>query len=506
MGYLIHIVLALAVLGGVELAYDGEAAPPEAGRASDAVAVVGLALLPLLAGWLARRAALGGRFRTTVMLQGVTGWLPVVLFAVALAPLGWFWVAGRWAGARPGLLEWPHPALLLALAPFALYSLVAIDARARLYGPGRATAVRRFQLRMFASGFVPVAGLLLAAWVVGLVPWLRVHLEEVGLVAAGFGALLLGLFLWLLPPYVRHIWNTRPVPRGYQRDLLESVARHVGLRCRHLLVWDTENQMSNAAVIGLGPRRVVLLSDALLAELPPRELAAVFAHEAAHVKRHHVLVFLAWSIACFATADLVTVWSGVESELAAAAIVGGAFLLWYVAFGWLSRRFELEADLVAAETTRDPAALASALERVGSTHGKKSGWRHFGTDERIAFLREVQLDPGAGPRLKRRLRFAGRLGALAMVLAVGLELWTLVGRWDEDRLRVELRLGEYEAAAERLERLDPDAELDRALERALEVPEPRTVEALLEAAEGARKAGDERAAGALEGLARLRSG
>jgi STE24 endopeptidase len=326
----------------------------------------------------------------------------------------------------------------------------------------------------------------------------------VGLFAAAFGVLLLGGFLLSLPWMVRHVWSTRPLPRGYQRDLVEGLARHVDLRCGQVLVWDTGNQMSNAAVVGIGPRRVVLLSDALLGELPPRELAAVFAHEAAHVKRHHVLIFLAWSLAFFLTADLVTLWSGIESELAATGVVALAFGAWYLAFGWLSRRFELEADLWSAETTRDPGALASALERVGSTHGRKTGWRHFGTEDRIEFLQRATLDPAVGRRLRTTLNRAGKLGALAMALTLALELWTLIDQLDEDRLRADLRLGHYESAETRLEHMQPDPDLSRALERVLELAEPRTPGALARAAERARLNGDESKAKDLEGLASFR--
>ena len=504
MGYLIHILLALAIQGAVELATPGSGWPAERERP---MLVLALVLVPLALGRWTRRAYFRGRFRTATVLQGATLWSPVALQGAALLLLGWNGTVERWTGARPELLDWPHVALLMALAPFAVMMLVSIDARARLYGPARRSSVRRFHARMFATGLLPIAAFIVCAWVVGLEPRLRVNLQEVGLYAGAFAVVLLALFLLGLPWVVRNVWETSPLPRGYQRDLVEGFARHVDLRCGDIRVWGTGNQMSNAAVVGVGPQRVVLLSDALLAELPPRELAAVFAHEAAHVKRHHVLVFLAWSVAFFVTADLVTVWAGIESELSAALVVGFVFFLWYLAFGWLSRRFELEADLWSAEKTGDPAALASALERVGSTHGRSTGWRHFSTDDRIAFLRRAELDPSEGRRLRTTLRRAGRLAALAAVLAVGLELWTLLDQLDEDRLRVDLRLGDYTSAQARLEGLpDPDPDLERSLSRVLELPEPRTVEAVTAAAQAAERAGDREAAADLAELAVLRDG
>jgi len=499
LGYLIHILLALAVQGLVELSGDAPRALP--------VVVPLLAFAPPALGAGARRAYLAGRFRTGGLLQVLTVWSPVGLQLAAQWGCGWNRSVERWTGARPQLLDWPHPAVLLALAPFALYMLASIDARARLYGPGHQTAVRRFHVRMFATGLLPLGAFVVCAWALGLEPRLRVNLEEVGLYAGVVALALLALFLTCLPWVVKHLWETRPLPRGYQRDLVEGLARHVDLRCSEILVWGTGNQMSNAAVVGIGPQRVVLLSDALLAELPPRELAAVFAHEAAHVKRKHVLVFLAWSVAFFVAADLVTVWAGIESELWATLTVAAAFLVWYLAFGWLSRRFELEADLWSAQVTGDHAALASALERVGSIHGRRTGWRHFGTDDRVAFLQRAALDPGVGERLRTAVRRAARLGTLALVLALGLELWTLLDQLDGDRLRVDLRLGDYAGAAARLDRMeDPDPDVQRSLRRALELPAPRTVETLLAAARGALERGDRRAARDLADLVLIRGG
>ena len=63
--------------------------------------------------------------------------------------------------------------------------------------------------------------------------------------------------------------------------------------------------MANAAIVGFLPgHRTVLFSDSLLAGLPPRELAAVFAHEIGHARRHHVLVFGAWTLVFFLAGDL----------------------------------------------------------------------------------------------------------------------------------------------------------------------------------------------------------
>jgi Zn-dependent protease with chaperone function len=497
VGFVIHMLLALLVQGLLELAPRAPLEWP--------LAVLALACVPHALQAAARAAYLAGRFRAAARWQLSVQAAPLVLQLAAQGVFGWNASVERWSGTRPELLAWPHPALLAALAPFAVYTLAAIGARARQAPLGQRAAVVRFQARMFATGILPFAGFVLCAWAVGLDARLRVHLEEVGLFAAAAAAALFAAFLALMPWVVKRVWATRRLPSGVQRELLERLSRAFELRAGEIRVWDTGNQVSNAAVVGIGPGRVVLLSDALLAELQPRELAAVFAHEAAHVKRHHVLTFLCWSIAFFATADLASQWIGPERELAGGVILAVTAALWYLAFGWLSRRFELEADLWSAEATGDPAALASALERVGSIHGHGAGWRHFGTDQRVAFLGRAAVDPSTGPRLRATLARAERLGVAAVLVSLGLELCVLWGALGEDRLRAELRLGAYASAAERLADLTPgDAELERALQVVLALPAPQAPEDLLSAARGARQRGELALAETLAGLAVLR--
>ena len=61
------------------------------------------------------------------------------------------------------------------------------------------------------------------------------------------------------------------------------------LRYREILLWHTENNMGNAAVVGLVPRlRYILLSDLLLETMDDRQIEAVFAHEIGHIVHEDV--------------------------------------------------------------------------------------------------------------------------------------------------------------------------------------------------------------------------
>jgi STE24 endopeptidase len=170
------------------------------------------------------------------------------------------------------------------------------------------------------------------------------------------------LVLALAPALVRIAWPTRPLPPGPLRDRLEHLGRRVGFRCTDILVWDTNRVVVNAGVTGSLPWfRYVLLTDALVEDLSPYEVAAVFGHEVGHVAHRHLVYFGFFILSSLgllmlgegslggALEALMPGWATGTSATAVAlqalgalVMVGGYFL---VVFGFLSRRFERQADV-----------------------------------------------------------------------------------------------------------------------------------------------------------------
>lgn len=465
MGYLLQTLIALLAQG---LAEEGLAL-----RTERPWLVLALAGVPPVLASAARRLALRGRFDLAALGFAGLHWSPALLQTVALCLLGWDRTLERAFGIEPRLLTWPHPVALVALLPFTVYSLLAIDAQARALQAARGLRARprSFQSRMFLSGLIPLVVYVLATWALGLNPALRANIEHVAVLNALFTAALVLGFLWLLPVLIARTWDTEPLPRGPSRELLEALARTAGFRCREVLVWHTGGQLANAAVVGLTPRqRVVLLSDALLEQLQPRETLAVFAHEIGHARRHHVLVFVCWTAALFLGVDLVLSRGLGSSDLAAGTLLCLALALWYLGFGWLSRRFELDADLYGVELIGDRAAMASALEQVGGPHGFGTrSWRHFSVRDRVAFLSRLGQEPDLGRRLRRKLRAFAVAGFVLFAAVLAAQAWSLLASLDEDRVMAALALGRFDRARQRLERLsDPDPGLARRVELAAE--------------------------------------
>ncbi|MFQ5591388.1 MAG: M48 family metallopeptidase [Phycisphaerae bacterium] len=275
------------------------------------------------------------------------------------------------------------------------------------------------------------------------------------------GVVAVGVFV-LAPAMLRHIWRTTPLEPGPLRDRLEEACRRVGLRCRDILRWDSRGMMINAAVMGVvASLRFVLLSDALLANMSSKQIEAAFGHEAGHIRHRHIqhfLVFaaLGWAavagvmeLAAHALADPEATGG---SPLAAVEVVGvvATVLVWGVGFGWLSRRFERQADVFGARcvtpkpadckvpcsvhpdaqtslTTRGRVCASgaeifvSALDRVALLNGiphEEPSWRHSSIGNRMRFLTSLAGDPNRAARFETSIRRTKRaLIALALASA-----------------------------------------------------------------------------------------
>ena len=178
------------------------------------------------------------------------------------------------------------------------------------------------------------------------------------------------------PEILRRVLNTQPLEDGPLRRRLEAMCRRYRLGYRDILLWKTHHNMGNAAVMGLLPRmRYILLSDLLLERMTDEQIEAVFAHEVGHVVHRH----MAWYVVFFVI--LVLAGFGAEHWLkppVGATDVGtivpvlppwlsamGLMASFLIVFGYLSRRFERQADVFAARAME--AARNEQLATVAST-------------------------------------------------------------------------------------------------------------------------------------------
>lgn len=441
-------------------------------------------LLALVAFWAARRA--GWLLRSSVAdPERVQLFHHRVTFTLRVATLIGF-------GATVFLTRWPEwmafgrvtPVLqivgdLVVLLPFVLNLMVIWivsypTEKALRAGPGwdllggesgadegwRLRAYLDFHLRHYV--LVVAAPMLLILFAANLTQGYEATLHSwtgwVWTADAVLAAIALGVFV-MAPPMLCRIWRTDTLQPGTLRDRLEATCARIGLKFRDIRVWKTDGIMINAAAMGLfGPVRYVLLSDALLATMTPEQIEAVFGHEVGHIRHRHIPLFLVFAaVGWFIVAGILELLIRMSTEnggswgisIAGVEVIGVVLtvLIWVVGFGWISRRFEWQADLFGAQCVTPPpescalpcsvhldghpeingaarvcmtgaTVFASALDRVAILNGiphEERSWRHSSIANRIRFLMSMAGDPSRAARFDRTLR---RLRATLTVAAV----------------------------------------------------------------------------------------
>jgi len=333
------------------------------------------------------------------------------------------------------LLLLAGPLAMLAFGWFAWYPL-EMGARPVAARPGRA----RYILSRLRHETSPLLPPILVMW--GLFEavhrWVPAAVGEWAWDPRPWLIGLLGLALVLAAPgLLLRIWATGPLPPGPLRDRLAALARDYAIPPSSLRVWRTGHRLLNAALLGVVPPfRYILITDRLLAALPPDAVEAILAHEIAHAKKHHPL----WlALAALATLTLlespIALLSAKASDLPLVASLGGGLTIGLggaLLFGWISRRFERQADAFAAAhrattATGDPAApiraedaglVMESLEALTLLNGHattRRSWRHGATRWRMRHLAALVGRPANRLPIDRTVR-AIQLGSL-LVLA-----------------------------------------------------------------------------------------
>lgn len=450
--------------------------------------LAGFAALVLMARILNRRAMHSMSFdHTDRALRGfnrrmslarflIPGWFAAGVFALGwgdvvhwlLGPAGAFWLElpGVLLGLLPPLLAWAG----LWWSQFEIdralreqNMLVRIEHDMPVYAPSTFWPYFRNKLRtQILFTLVPLLLILLLHDAIELaVRWLaqtpqghRLGLtwpladsaeSALSLVAAG------AVFLFS-PLILRRVLHTQRLADSPLRHRLEMLCQNAGLRCRDILLWRTQNNLGNAAVMGLiAPLRYVILSDLLLSTLTDEQIEAVFAHELGHVRHKH----LAWFLAFFAGASAVLYvlenaagwalgphlpqgqWVGISGGVVSAAVL-------LLGFGALSRRFERQADVFAARLIQrsiDPthstpplpagpmgsAVFASALQRIAWVNNisvAAPNWTHGSIANRMRYIRRLGRNPAEVALFDRKIKWLRAVLILGLLLGIAATVWS----------------------------------------------------------------------------------
>jgi STE24 endopeptidase len=177
-------------------------------------------------------------------------------------------------------------------------------------------------------------------------------------------------------------YRFKPLDRETLRSRIESLSRRAGMPVLGVYEWGLgdKTRRANAALVGMGQSRRILLSDTLLAHYTDDEIEVILAHELGHhahrdIRNGLVLESLLIALACAAAAvALQVLWrplhlagptdvAGLPVMLLAAGIVS---LLTTPALNAWSRRNEHRADRFALKLTERPDAFVSAMRRLAA--------------------------------------------------------------------------------------------------------------------------------------------
>ncbi len=431
-------------------------------------------ILPALAGYLAGSLAIGS-LRTAMSLRAMPSGEQSVRVALvrhnilSLAANAWLVVGlagvvavgyGRWVMEDLGLQFVPLVGHVVLLVPFVVALTVNWLLEYRFYRVAKGRMVYQqmlmgiptrapWSLREFLS-YNFRHQFLFVAVPVGLIMLLTDSLDLVHFYWPGrFGdtpllvaSVVAAMTVFLIAPVlIVRVWRTIRMPAGPLTDELMALSKAMRLRFRQVRLWQTGGMIANAAVMGiLAPVRYVLLSDALVEQLDVREVRAVFAHEAGHIVGHHLFYSMLFSILSVTLCSMVgelLAWSlGPDGWWAEGFVLPVLACVWFFGFGWISRRFERQSDVVAAWYSGDGPpcpdgrispegawAFSRSLERIGQLNGASPGqwnWRHGSISWRVSYVMWLGSTAGNRSDVDRPVRLikAGLWAATAIAATV----------------------------------------------------------------------------------------
>jgi len=261
--------------------------------------------------------------------------------------------------------------------PLAWYEGVALERR---YGLSTGRPARWLADYLKGTGLA-VAGLAVAGLTVTAL--LRWSPDRWWVAAAATGAILLVALVqlgpaWLLPL----VHEIRPIPRDELRQRLMRLAAKARTPVLDVFEWRVgdRTKKANAALVGVGRGRRILVSDTLLAAHDDEEIEAVLAHELAHHVYGDIWTSLAVEVVLVAAgcylADVVLglavepLGLAGKADVAALpllALAGGLVALALLPISRaLSRAHERRADRYALDLTGNATAFISAMRRLAA--------------------------------------------------------------------------------------------------------------------------------------------
>jgi STE24 endopeptidase len=264
--------------------------------------------------------------------------------------------------------------------PFDVYDTFVIEER---FGFNKTTPVTFAMDRVKELLLAAILGLPLLA----LLLWLFAHLP----LAALYGWLVVNAFTLLLsfigPRLIMPLFfKIEPLQDASLKAEIVALSQRLAFPVAEVSMVDGSRRSTkaNAFFTGFGKTKRIALYDTLLQNHSRQEILAVLAHEIGHNKCHHVPKQLALSVATSGVIFALLHFALHDPRLCAAFGVTHPDIAWGMVFftillaplgtvlglfsGWLSRKFEFEADAFAKSAMQSSKPLSEALTRLTKDH------------------------------------------------------------------------------------------------------------------------------------------
>jgi STE24 endopeptidase len=198
----------------------------------------------------------------------------------------------------------------------------------------------------------------------------------------------------IIPLFFKYI----PIGSDDIEKRIKALAERAGVRVRDICAVDLGRKTlkANAAVVGMGKTRKVLLSDTLIENFNPDEIETVAAHEFGHHKMLHIpkmtvfssLLIFAGFFLLFSFSPVISGIAGTNGLLDVRSLpviffFAGFFEIFVLpARNFLSRHLEREADRFALDLTSRPEVFIDTMKKLASMNF---------AEENPTFLRKVLL-------------------------------------------------------------------------------------------------------------------
>lgn len=302
------------------------------------------------------------------------------------------WIA---LGTVEPIIEWTA-----GTPPIGQVALIAL-----LFGAG--LLLLAFPLRVWVGWFLPrsfgQSNQSLASWmsdwakssilaglfrlaVIAIIYGLIWNLGSIWPIAAVLALTLIGIVTsFILPVLILPLFFRRtPLPDGALRSEILTLANRAGSKTIEVETIDFSRRTpaANAALVGIGSTRRILLTDTLISRFSDDEVLVIVAHELGHQRGGHIGKQIAagsvLSIVAFFGLDwLGTLAANSLSLPAYDTPAGFPMLTLLLSFLWfvlgpinalMSRKFEFEADRYAIELTGRADSFTAAMNRLAETN------------------------------------------------------------------------------------------------------------------------------------------